>query len=262
MRFRLHKHCLLLALTCLVAFSANARTLQQVLSSGELRVGITLTPPWALRDADRELKGFEVDVAQKLAADMDVEIRFMTYDASALIRALESDQIDLIAAGLTISPARALHVNFSQPYGTGGIGIATNIANTAEVARLEEFDSPAFTIAVQTSSVAADLAGRLFPRADIRRFNDGDLAADALISGDVDVYLEEEPIPSFLALENPREVDVPVNEPLITTPWAFAVAKGDPDFVFFLNAWIEARQADTWLPTTYEYWFKSLAWRD
>ena len=262
MRSRIHTQCLVLALGCLVALSADAGTLQQVLSRGELRVGITLAPPWTLRDADRELKGFEVDVAQKLAADMDVELRFVTYDAGDLIRALESDQIDLIAAGLTISPARALHVNFSRPYGTGGIGIATNIANTAAVAHLEEFDSPAFSIAVQANSVAADLAGRLFPRADIQRFNDGDMAADALVGGDVDVYLEEEPIPSFLALANPREVDVPVNEPLITTPWAFAVAKGDPDFVFFLDAWIEARQADTWLPTTYEYWFKSLAWRD
>ena len=115
MRSRIHTQCLVLALGCLVALSADAGTLQQVLSRGELRVGITLAPPWALRDADRELKGFEVDVAQKLAADMDVGLRFVTYDAGDLIRALESDQIDLIAAGLTISPARALHVNFSRP---------------------------------------------------------------------------------------------------------------------------------------------------
>jgi polar amino acid transport system substrate-binding protein len=42
----------------------------------------------------------------------------------------------------------------------------------------------------------------------------------------------------------------------------FAVNKGDPDFLAFLNAWIQAREADTWLPTTAGYWFKSLRWRE
>ena len=42
----------------------------------------------------------------------------------------------------------------------------------------------------------------------------------------------------------------------------FAVGKGDPDFLAFLDAWIEAREADTWLPTTHRYWFRTLQWRD
>ena len=75
-------------------------------------------------------------------------------------------------------------------------------------------------------------------------------------------YLGEEPVPTFLALEHPHRIDVPVTRPLLETLSAFAVAKGDPDFVFFLNAWIRAHEADTWLPTTYQYWSKSLRWRD
>jgi polar amino acid transport system substrate-binding protein len=253
---------LLTAFVLLPAAQSSAGTLQQVLTRNELRVGVTLAAPWAIRDDEGEFSGFEVDVARQLAADMDVSVEFLRYDYNALIRALEANEIDLIAAGLTITPERALHVNFSRPYATGGIGMATNLATTADIERLEQLNSPEFTVAVMADSAAEDLAARVLPQARRQAYRSEDEASEALVAGDVDVYLEQEPIPSFLAVEYPRNVDVPVNRPLLETRSAFAVTKGDPDFVFFLNAWIEAREADTWLPTRYQYWFKTLQWRD
>jgi polar amino acid transport system substrate-binding protein len=246
----------------LVFASASAGTLQQVRSKGELRVGITLATPWAIREEAGDYRGFEIDVARKLAADMDVDVEFLRYENDALIRALEAGEIDLIAAGLTITPERALHANFSRPYATGGIGIATNIETTAEIERLEQLNSAEFTIAVMADSAAEELASRILPRARLQAFRSEETASEALIAGDVDVYLDQEPIPTYLAVEYPSRVDVPVNRPLLETRSAFAVTRGDPDFVFFLNAWIEAREADTWLPTTHQYWFKTLQWRD
>ncbi len=245
-----------------VCGTAGAEKLQDVLTRGEIRVGVTLAAPWAIRDEDGEYRGFEIDVARRLAADLDVEVAFRRYEFGELIRALESGEIDIIASGLTISPERARHVNFSQPYAIGGIGIATNLASTAEVGRLEDLDDPQFSIAVLDRSVAAELAQRVLPSARIETFATEDEAAEALIAGEVDIYLDEEPIPTFLALAHPDVIDVPVSRPLLETRSAFAVGKGDPDFLAFLNAWIEAREADTWLPTTHRYWFRSLQWRD
>ena len=245
-----------------VCGTAGAEKLQDVLARGEIRVGVTLAAPWAMRDDAGEYRGFEIDVARRLAADLGVEVAFRRYEFGELIRALESGEIDLIAAGLTISPERALHVNFSQPYAVGGIGIATNTASTASVERLEDLDNPEFTIAVLDRSVAAAFAQRVLPSATLETFATEDDAAAALIAGEVDIYLDEEPIPTFLALAHPDVVDIPVNRPLLETRSAFAVGKGDPDFLAFLNAWIEAREADTWLPTTHRYWFRTLQWRD
>jgi len=84
----------------------------------------------------------------------------------------------------------------------------------------------------------------------------------ALLAGEVHGYVEDEPVPTFLALENPGVVDVPTGRPLLVSPAGFAVNKGDPDFLAFLNAWITAHTADTWLPTTASYWFESLRWRE
>jgi polar amino acid transport system substrate-binding protein len=92
-------------------------------------------------------------------------------------------------------------------------------------------------------------------------FDSAEAASNALLQGDVNAYLEDEPIPTFLALDNLGTVDLPLAQPLLQSRVAFAVNKGDPDFLAFLNAWINAREADTWLPTTHGYWFKSLRWR-
>jgi len=245
-----------------LALPAGARNLQEVRNSGTLRVGVTLFPPWAARGADGELAGFEVDVARQLAADMKVKIEILPYALERLVPALESGEIDLIAAGLTITPERALHVNFSEPYAESGITLATHLQRTANVADIGALNSDEITIAAVEGSVAVQLARRLWPRANLAVFASVEAAAEALLAGEVHGYLEDEPVPTFLALENPDIIDVPTARPLLASRAGFAVNKGDPDFLAFLNAWIEAREADTWLPTTTSYWFESLRWRE
>lgn len=243
------------------ATGAGARSLQDVLNTGTLRVGVALFAPWTMRTDDGELIGFEIDVARQLAADMNVASEILVYDFDRLIPALEAGEIDVIAAGLTVTPERALHVNFSEPYVEGGVSLATHLSSTLEVERLEDLDAPEFTIAAVEGSVAAALARRLLPHAEHELFESTEAASAALVDGDVHAYLDEEPVPTYLALEHPTTVDVPIAAPLLSSPAAFAIAKGDPDFLAFLNAWITAREADTWLPATVGYWFESLRWR-
>ncbi len=255
---------LLAPLLLMFAFPApaEARPLQQVLNEGTLRVGVVLSTPWTLRDADGELAGFEVDVARKLAEDMELEADIRVYEWDRIILALEAGEIDVIAAGLAVTLDRALHVNFSDPYALGGVALATNLENTSNVQELQDLNTGTRKIGAVEGSVAMALAERILPRAELVVFENVELARNALVAGELDGFLEEEPVPTFLAIENPAMVDVPIARPLLETPTAFAVAKGDPDFVFLLNAWIEARNADTWLPTTTNYWFRSLAWRN
>jgi polar amino acid transport system substrate-binding protein len=240
---------------------ACARELQQVLNTGTLRVGVTLYAPWATRAANGDIVGFEVDVATQLAADMGVKVEILPYDVERLIPALEGGEIDVIAAGLAITPERALHVNFSNPYAESGIALATNSERTASVERLGDLNTDRFTVGAVDGSVAIELKQRVLPQAKLRMFADVASASAALVAGEVDALLEDEPVPTFLALEHPTKVDLPLDRPLLVSRAGFAVIKGDADFLAFLNAWITARDADTWLPTTTSYWFKSLGWR-
>ncbi len=249
-------------LGCVVAISAHGRSLQQVLNAGTIRIGIALATPWAMYDREDEFMGFDIDLGNMLAEDMGLTPEFVLYDWDRLVPALELGEIDVIVAGLTITPERALHVNFSNPYATGGVTLATNLSRTASVGSLADLNDADYTLGIVTGSIARALAERVLPRIRIVEFETAEAAGTALSAGEIDAYLEEEPVPTFLALDNPDTVDVPLSNAMLETHTAFAVAKGDADFLAYLNAWIVARQDDTWLPTTHNYWFKSLQWRD
>jgi polar amino acid transport system substrate-binding protein len=56
-------------------------------------------------------------------------------------------------------------------------------------------------------------------------------------------------------------VDLPLKNPLLTTKEAFAIRKNNQEMLNFLNSWIVAREADEWIESTHQYWFKSLKWQ-
>jgi polar amino acid transport system substrate-binding protein len=215
-----------------LAFGGNAaaRDLQEVLNTGTLRVGVTLFAPWAARGANGDLLGFEIDVARQLAADMGVKAQISSYDVDRLVPALEAGDIDIIAAGLTITPERALHVNFSNPYAESGVGLATHVERTASVTDIKALDSDSITIAAVEGSVGVELARRLWPHARVQVFQSVEAASRALVAGEVHGYVDDEPVPTFLALENPGVVDTPTGRPLLASPAGFATTRAIPTF--------------------------------
>ena len=250
------------ATALLTAGSAAARSLQQVRNAGSLRVGVVVAAPWVVRNAAGELDGFEVDVAEQLAADLEVEPEFVVYRFDELVPAIESGEVDIVIASLTITPERALHVNFSRSYVSGGVAIATNTATTAEVTQFQDLNDPDFNIGAIADTAGAQIAGGMLPDARLVEFDDAEDAADALLTGDIDAFLDEQPAPTYLALNYPGLIDLPIGRPLLETRSGFAIAKGDADFLAFLNAWLDAREADTFLPSTHRYWFESLRWQE
>jgi len=153
-------------------------------------------------------------------------------------------------------------VYFSAPYATGGIGIATNTKLTTGFSSLESLNRPDVAIGVVNGTVSEQVARQVFDKASIKTFDSESKAEDALVKGLLHAYVRNEPAPHLLALRHPKEVDVPVSKPLLGTREAFAVRKGDNEFVNFLNAWIAARDADAWLSSTRHYWFDSLSWQN
>lgn len=241
--------------------AASSSSFKKVREKGVLRVGISPFIPWVFKGKDGKLMGFEIDVARKLAKDMGVTAKFMSYDWEQLIPALQRGQIDIIIAGMAITPQRALKVNFSLPYATSGISLATNIERTRHIKSVEELNHRSIKVGVISETVSEELARRIFNKALITVFKKSDAAEQAIVSGKIHAYLEAKPIPRFIALDHPKKVDVPLSEPLLATRAGFAINKGDPDFLNFLNSWVVAREADTWLPSTHDYWFKTLKWK-
>jgi polar amino acid transport system substrate-binding protein len=233
----------------------------KIREKGILRVGVSPFTPWVFKGKNGKLVGFEIDVAKKLSKDMGVTPEFISYDWEKLIPALNEGKIDIIIAGMAITPQRALKVNFSLPYATSGISLATHIEGTKHIRSVEELNRKSIKIGVISATVSEGLAKRIFDKATIMAFKKSNEAENAIVSGKIQAYLEAKPIPRFIALDHPKKVDVPLSEPLLATKAGFAINKRDPDFLNFLNSWVISREADTWLPSTHDYWFESLKWK-
>ena len=249
-------------LLSLFSIGAQADILDDILKRGTVRVGVALFTPWTMKRENGQLYGYEIDVAEKIAQDMGVKPEFKVYNWEDIIAGLEEGEIDVIAGGMAITPARALKVNFSLPYLQSGVTLATNTELTKNINKLEQLNRPEIVIATVAETLAADVAQRLFDKADIKIFPTSEAAEKEILEGNVHVYLASMPEVKFLALQYPDKVDLPLSEPLLASKAGLAVKKGEQEWLNFLNAWVTAREADRWLITAQKYWFDSLQWSE
>jgi len=239
---------------------ADADVLDDILDRGTIRVGVAEFVPWTIRTKSGELIGFEIDVARKIASDMGVKPEFTVYEWEKIIPALQQGEIDVIAAGMAITPGRALQVNFSQPLATTGVTLATNTSKTQNIKSLKDLNDERVIITVVADTLALSVAQTFFDKAKIKVYPTSDLAVKDVLEARAHAYVASVPEVNFLALENASKIDVPMAEPIMASSEALAVKKGEQELVNFLNAWVIARQTDKWLGAAYDYWFTTIDW--
>ncbi|MGF1529350.1 MAG: transporter substrate-binding domain-containing protein [Candidatus Competibacterales bacterium] len=226
-----------------------------------LRVGLSTFIPWAMRDNQGEFMGFEVDVARKLAEDLQVELELVANSWDSIIADLDSGEYDIIVSGLSITPTRALVVDFSRPYGHSSFRLLVNKAKGGELQTLEDFNRGEITIGLRAGGVAAEIVTRELPEADHRDYPSERALFDALLAGEIHALVGVTPRPE-LAAATFEEVALAPVPPLAQRSEAFAVRKGNQSFLNFLNAWIEYHEADGFLDDRRHYWFHTTEWAE
>ena len=253
---------------------AEAGDTQQALSSesvletikqrGELRVGLSTFVPWAMRDKNGELIGFEIDVATKVAEDMGVGVDFVPTAWDGIIPALIAGKFDAIISGMSITAKRNLTVNFTRPYANTGYILMASSARADEkgLMSLEDFNQAGITIATRRASTGAVAMQKNFPKAKLIYFDDDTLAYQEAANGNVDGVSSTPPKAAF-EIEKRGDVLRVVSPKLMSpTRESFAVRKGDPDILNFFDNWIREQEASGWLKERHDYWFTTRHWAD
>ena len=256
---------LVLLLSCVLGImgcerSVGSDALQEILDRGTIRIGVAEFVPWTMRTQSGDLIGYEIDLANKLAKDLEVKPDIKVYEWEKIIAALQNGEIDVIAGGMAITPGRALQVNFTLPVAKSGVGLATNTRMTRHIKTLEQLNSKNVVIATVADTLAFSVSQALFDRANVKVFRTNELAEKEILEGRAHAYLASMPEVRFLTLQNSSKLDLPMAEPLIASSEALAVRKGEQELLNFLNAWVVARETDKWLGTTRDYWFDTLDW--
>ena len=244
------------------AAESQRRTFQAILDSGQLRIGVSVFPPWVMRAKDGQLIGSEIDMGRRLSADMGLSAEFGLYEWRQLIPALERGEIDIIVSGMGIKPERALRVNFSRPYGDAGVGMAANTQLTKKFKSLDDMKQPGVNIGVIDDTISVGVAKRLFSKTTIKTYGTEEEVLQALLGGDLHAVIAANPLPKFWSLKHSSKIDVPLPKPLMSYKEGMAINKGDVDFLNFLDSWVVARTANAWIPSTRHYWLESLQWQE
>jgi membrane-bound lytic murein transglycosylase F len=91
-------------------------SLEQIKARGELQVA-TRNSPTTYFTGREGPTGFEFDLAELLAQELDVELRLTTaFTLDGLFELLRRGEVDLAAAGLTLTDERALAFPYTAPY--------------------------------------------------------------------------------------------------------------------------------------------------
>lgn len=240
---------------------AQRSQVDQILERGVLKVGMDVFVPWAFKDNDGNLVGFEIDVATKLAEDMGVEIEFVPTEWSGIIPALLTNKFDVIIGGMGITTERSLKVNFSDPYAWSGLDIVVNQDMIAGVTDLETLNSEEIVFAVRLGATPSAFVKKYAPNAEVHEFDTDEAVIQDVLNGNAHAAVSSSPKPAFWAADYPDTLYRPLGGELLNmTPSSFAIRKGDTDTESFFNSWILINQ--DWLQERSDYWFGAKEWSD
>lgn len=226
--------------------AAAQTTMDGIQSDGVLRVGMADSLPFQWKDAATgEWRGYNVDMAGRMAEAMGVELEIVDATWSTLIPGLEGDRWDVAFVDMFATPERAVKVMFTDPYYQTRQVVLGN--SRSDIATWDELNSAGKSIVVLAGTADEAVAKEEFPNAETRPMVAEGLAAtvlevaggraDALIASELNIklYIAKNPDAPLHIIENGRGIEA--------QGFSYAVRPGDTHLLAFLNTWVRSAHA-------------------
>lgn len=148
--------------------------------------------PFEMMDQESgEMVGFDMDIISELAERAGFEYNLRTMDFNGIIPAVQTGNVDIAIAGITITDERAEIVDFSDPYYDSGLRILVG-ANDDSVQDLEDLNGK--KVGTKVGSTSYDfLQSNLGDDADITPYPGSSDMYMALLGGSVDAVFYDAP---------------------------------------------------------------------
>ncbi len=241
---------------------AKSSTLEQIIQKGEIKVGFDVGyVPFEMSDKKGNFVGFDVDLAKMMAKAMGVKFVPVNTAWDGIIPALVTGKLDIIIAGMTVTQQRNLKVNFADPYIIVGQTVIVNGKLKDTVKSYKDLNDPKYTVTSKLGTTGEQAIKRLLPKAKYKSFEDATEAGLEVASGRADAFVYDLPTcAAFQARQGEKANTVFLDEPFTFEPLAFAIRKGDPDFLNWLNNFMRQIKNDGRYDKIYEKWLRGSDW--
>jgi polar amino acid transport system substrate-binding protein len=170
--------------------SAEAKTMDDVIKDGALRIGIhPNSPPFSSRDDAGAWKGFDVAFGTKLAEELKIaKVEFVPTETAQRVPFLVADTIDISLGGLTRNSERAKQIEFSFPLHTEVMGVLTT--EKEAVKSWKELNDAKYTLVDVRSAWTIDWAKENLPNAKMEVVDSSADAVRAIAQGRANALVE------------------------------------------------------------------------
>lgn len=264
--------CLVLTLVLGIAAGAaaqNARldlikqsALEKILAKGELRVGFEAGYiPLEMTDKNGNFIGFDIDMAKEMAKAMGVKFVPVNTEWDGIIPGLQSDKYDIIMSGMTITQERNLKISFAEPNLVIGQTALVNKKHEGKIKSYKELNDPKFTVTSKLGTTGEQAVKRLIPKATYKSFQTENEAALEVLNGKADAFVYDLPYCVDFMADQGKGKLLFLDQPFTYEPLAWAINKGDPDFLNWLNNFLRQIKNDGRYDAIHTKWFKSFDWK-
>lgn len=240
---------------------AKKSTLEEILKRGELRVGFEAGyMPFEMTDKKGNFVGFDIDMAKEMAKAMGVKFVPVNTAWDGIIPSLITGKFDIIMSGMTVTQERNLKVNFADPYIIVGQTVLLNKKHEGTVKSYKDLNDPKYIVTSKLGTTGEQATKRMIPKCTYKSFETETEAALEVVNGKADAFVYDLPFcVVFLAQQGAGNL-VFLDQPFTYEPLAWAVNKGDPDFLNWLNNFLRQVKNDGRYEQIYNKWIKSTDW--
>ncbi len=241
---------------CQVALPAQARTLDEILQSKKIIVGVNPSvPPTALFNDKNELDGFDVQLSKKIAEMLDVSVEFVKLGANDRVPFVASGKVDYVMGAMTRTPARAKVVDFTVPVTTEANAVLTVEGKPFKI--WQDLNDPKYTVAEVRGTTSADFVAKNLPKAKLLLLDDHPSLVTAIAQGRADASINVVEL-EVKYMEVHKEVKWKVLETPVRLYYnGLAVAKSNDTLRNWLNVAIFELQTTGYVDELWKEWFKT-----
>ena len=162
----------------------------QAQSDSPVRIGTEgAYPPFNNLTTDGQLVGFDIDIANALCEEMNVECVFVTNDWDGMIPSLIAGKFDAIIASMSITDERKEKVDFTEKYYNTPPAIA--VPKDSDITDATDAGLSGRAVGAQSATTHSNYAEEKFPSADIRLYPTPDEYKLDIASGRVDAVVDD-----------------------------------------------------------------------
>ena len=196
-------------------------------------------PPNEMLNKDKEIVGFSIDYIKAVGkeAGFDVQVKNIAWDG--IFAALASNQVDVIAASVSITDKRKKAMLFTEPYYELHQAVVLPLGK--EIKNLEELAGKRVGGQIGTTGLVETLP-KAKSKAIVKTYDEVGLALEDLAKGNIEAVICDDPVAKFYANKK-QEYTGKLKVAFITEDveyYGFAVRKSDTDLVKKLNEGIKA----------------------